>query len=143
MHSVCFCVRHAEIIVSTRSATSRTRQGRKAGTPLHEVVLVDGKPRGRQVEVVFVEGGVRMFVHQARLVCLWSARKTFLRHEARFERLKEDWLEKYESAIDGAMNSVLTATGEATGHVDRLVRADIQAPTPMVASWTGGRAVES
>jgi hypothetical protein len=91
------------------------RQGRKAGTPLHEVVLVDGKLRGRTVEVVFVEGGVRMFVHQARLVCLWSKRKNFLRHEARFERLKEDWTEKYESAIDSAMDTVLKATGEATG----------------------------
>jgi hypothetical protein len=91
------------------------RQGRKAETPLHEVVLVDGKLRGRTVEVIFVAGGVRMFVHQARLVCLWSKRKSFLRHEARRERLREDWIEKYDSAIDSAMHSVLKATAESTG----------------------------
>jgi hypothetical protein len=91
------------------------RQGRKAGTPLHEVVLVDGKLRGRTVEVAFVAGGARMFVHQARLVCLWSKRKSFLRHEALRERLREDWIEKYDSAIDSAMQTVLTATGDSTG----------------------------
>jgi hypothetical protein len=91
------------------------RQGRKVGTPLHEVVLVDGRLRGRTVEVEFVEGGAQVFVHQARLVCLWSKRKSFLRHEARRERIRADWEEKYDPAIDSAMHTVLKATGESTG----------------------------
>jgi hypothetical protein len=114
IESLCFCpsVKRTTLRRGLRVAY---REGRRPGTPLHEVVLVDGKLRGRTVEVVFVESGLRMFVHQARLVCLWSARKTFLRDEARFQRLKADWAEKFDSAIDDAMNTVLKATGEANG----------------------------
>jgi hypothetical protein len=113
--SFCASVRNMERASLRRGLHAAYRKGRKAGAPLHEVVVVDGKLRGNTVEVAFVEGGARVFVHQARLVCHWSKHKSFLRWEARREGIRVDWEEKYDPAIDSAMNTVLTATGESTG----------------------------
>jgi hypothetical protein len=91
------------------------REGRKAGAPIHQVRVIDGKLRGRKVEVIFIVGGLRMWVAQSQLLCAWSERNQMLREEARRERLVDDWQQKYQRAIDDAMQTVLVSTGDSGG----------------------------
>lgn len=94
------------------------RKGRKAGTPLEQVEIVDGIVRNRQVKVRFIDhdaDGWTSWVRPEQLVCLWSKRKAFLRFEERSEKLEADWRAKYDPALWDAMQSVVVATGDSGG----------------------------
>lgn len=94
------------------------REKRSIDDPLHQVEVIDGVVRDRQIKVLFVDGereGLRSWVRTSQLLCPWGKREPLLRDERAQQRLKADWDEKYDPVIDSAMQSVVVATGESGG----------------------------
>jgi hypothetical protein len=94
------------------------RERRSVDAPLHEVEVLDGVARDRQVKVLFVDGereGLRSWVRTAQLLCAWNKREAVLKDERRAAALRQDWGAKYDPVVDTAMNAVVVATGESGG----------------------------
>jgi hypothetical protein len=97
------------------------REKRSVDDPLHQVEVIDGTVKDRQIRVLFLDcenEGLRSWVRTAQLICPWRDREAVIKDEQAEKRLRADWDDRYDDVLDKAMIFVAVATGESSGFMN-------------------------